>query len=441
MNVVQTPPAWRPKVVCGVTGSRGRPYPSYPNAVVPPAASQQRFAGGRVGRSFGAVVEAPVGPPAAPLRAARRDQNDGPAMTPMSGLRRLWNKSAGGGGDESRPWHPWTLPPVAQEEQGRFPRTARESLATDSPDARPTLLFRREFLGFTGGHLKVRHYFGHAMGSARFRPAIHFTPNSTWGPENPWLGIAAPSLTAWEPEAAGALFLGGLDWEAVPASTTTPVVNLIQGLGHAQAGDPKRRFLARPAVRICVSPEVAEAILATGEVNGPVVTIPNGLDAGSLPPPAARRDLDLLVSGFKNPSLARAIAAHFASSGLDVELLLHALPRREYASRLGRAEVAVTIPTEAEGFFLPALEAMAMGAIVVCPDCIGNRSFCRDGVTCLRPAYRVDAIVAAVEAALRMTASDRVAMRLAAVSEVEAHSLERERRAFLAVLDGFVSGG
>ena len=114
------------------------------------------------------------------------------------------------------------------------------------------------------------------------------------------------------------------------------------------------------------------------------------------------------------------------------------MPRREYLALFGRAEIAVPLPVQAEGFFLPALEAMAMGAVVVCPDCGGNRSFCRDLVTCLRPEYRLEAIVAAVEAALGMPAAARAAIRAAAAGEVDRHDLDREREAFLALLDGRV---
>lgn len=89
-------------------------------------------------------------------------------------------------------------------------------------DLRPTLLFRRDFRGLTGGHLKVWHYFRHALDSSRYRPAIHFTPESVRGPANPWDRAGRQPSSPWEPAAAGALFLAGLDWEAVPESRPRP---------------------------------------------------------------------------------------------------------------------------------------------------------------------------------------------------------------------------
>lgn len=304
------------------------------------------------------------------------------------------------------------------------------------PDFKGMLLFRRDFHGLTGGHLKVWHYYRHARESRRFRPRVFLTPGSVRGADNPWGAEADPPLDAWNPATAAALFVAGLDWIDVPDPCPVPVINLVQGVRHAATNDPRRTFLGRRAIRICVSPEVADAIRGTGEVNGPVHVIPNALDLAGMPASAAARDVAVVVAGMKNPALARSVASALVADGLRVDCLLDPLPRHEFLARLGRARVAVTLPLENEGFFLPALEAMAMGCLVVCPDCIGNRGFCRDRETAFRPAASLDAIVAAVRAAVVADAATVGAMRLAAAAEVERHGIERERRAFLEILDG-----
>lgn len=304
------------------------------------------------------------------------------------------------------------------------------------PDSKGMLLFRRDFHGLTGGHLKVWHYYRHARESLRFAPRVYLTPGSDRGPANPWCGGAEPVLDAWNPAAAAAVFVAGLDWIDVPDPCPAPVINLVQGVRHAAANDPRRPFLGRRAVRICVSAEVADAIRGTGEVNGPVHVIPNALDLVDMPPASVDRDIAVVVAGMKNPGLARGVARELVAAGLRVECLIDPLPRREFLTLFGRARVAVTLPLEREGFFLPALEAMAMGCLVVCPDCVGNRGFCRDGETAFRPPATRDAIVAAVQAAITADAAVADAMRAAAAAEVERHGLERERRAFLEILDG-----
>jgi glycosyltransferase involved in cell wall biosynthesis len=188
-------------------------------------------------------------------------------------------------------------------------------------------------------------------------------------------------------------------------------------------------------VRICVSGEVADAIRSTGEVNGPVITIPNAIEvpiAGSAP---AEHRIPLLVAGWKDAGLTAAVADRLRSTGFDPEVIAAPLPREAFLSRLAAARVVVLLPLEAEGCFLPALEAFALGCLVVCPDCIGNRQFCRDRETCLRPPYALGSIVAAVETAMAMAPAERERIVAAAAVEAAARGLEGERRAFLDVLD------
>jgi hypothetical protein len=132
---------------------------------------------------------------------------------------------------------------------------------------------------------------------------------------------------------ADALFLAGMDWDALPRAShewsPKPVINLIQGFRHA---DPQHRlyqFLANRAIRICVSPELADAVRGTGRANGPVHTIPNGMDLKAIqaPLPAQDRVIDLLIAGSKDPGLALELATHFRRQSLKVECLTEALPR------------------------------------------------------------------------------------------------------------------
>jgi hypothetical protein len=297
------------------------------------------------------------------------------------------------------------------------------------------LLFHRDFRGFSGGHLKVRHYFGHAEHSTRFRPRIFFTPGSVLGPANPWHGIVPRPLESWRPEEAAALFLAGLDWRAVPDPAPVPVINLVQGFGHADPDDPRHAFLRRPAVRICVSAEVAEALAATGIVNGPIHVIANAIDRDELPAGTALRDIPILIAGHKNPPFAHAVRDGLRRRGIESECLVDHLPRQAFLDRLARSAVALTIPLEREGFFLPGLEAMALGALVVCPDCGGNRGYCRDGETGFRPAYSVDEVVAATVTAATLDPAAKKTLLAAAAHELAQHGIAAERAAFLRILD------
>ncbi|MGL5135262.1 MAG: hypothetical protein ACRC78_22250 [Planktothrix sp.] len=42
-----------------------------------------------------------------------------------------------------------------------------------------------------------------------------------------------------------------------------------------------------------------------------------------------------------------------------------------------------------------------MGTLVICPDCIGNRSFCLPGYNCFRPDYTVESLLRTIQQALQ----------------------------------------
>ena len=151
-----------------------------------------------------------------------------------------------------------------------------------------TVLFHRDYQGFTGGHLKVWNYFRHAEHLDGWGARVYFSRESKWDEHNPWSVRREEVLTAWEPWEADVLFLGGYDWRMIPAAERArygkPIINLIQHVHHADPAHPLFEFLPHRALRVCVSTEVRDAIVATGKVNGPVVTIPNGIDLAEFPP-------------------------------------------------------------------------------------------------------------------------------------------------------------
>ena len=307
------------------------------------------------------------------------------------------------------------------------------------PDKR-LMLFHRDFQRFTGGHLKVWNYFNHVLGSKSFEPRIAFSPDSKWDETNPWQ-TARDYVTNWSPETADVLFLAGKDWNTIPpdelGNFSKPIVNLIQHPRHADPSDKLFGFLTNRAVRICVSQQVAGAIEKTGKVNGPIFVIPNGIELPDLSKTSEQeRPIEVLICGLKAPELARNIDQRLRQDeNVAVTPLLDWMPRNDYLDRLSQARIAVTLPRPTEGFYLPALEAMGCGALVVCPDCIGNRDFCNDGINCFRPAYDTNAIIAAIYKALAFSPDQAGEMRKRAAATVEEHSLERERATFLAILE------
>jgi len=287
--------------------------------------------------------------------------------------------------------------------------------------------------------LKVWDYFKHTKESALFEPEIYLSSSSLRDESNPWIAGGKKVLNQWEPCKADALFLAGLDWLVVPEDCDKPVINLVQGLRHAFPEDPRYAFLRRRATRICVSRQVADAIVSTGQVNGPVFTIPNGLDLVNMPKPASERDIPVLIAGYKEPNFAEALSGLLRTSGLNALCLTRQLPRSEYLSLISRSRVTVFLPNRllGEGFYLPALEGMALGTLVVCPDCVGNRDFCIDGNNCFMPDYSPNALSAACLEALNLDVAQINSLQKNGQMMAGLHNVEAERKSFLGILESF----
>ena len=249
----------------------------------------------------------------------------------------------------------------------------------------------------------------------------------------------------WEPADRDVLFLAGVDWRYLFGSgleaLANPRINLVQHVRHAHEGTELFRYLSERAVRICVSQEVADAISATGRPNGPVLTIPNGIDmapieaaGGGSPAGFDGRRRPVTIVGYKSPELARALSERLDAANIEHLLVCDFLDRSAFLALLGESRIAVCLPREREGFYLPALEAMASGCLVVTLDCVGNRGFCRHDENCLIAEHDPESLFRATRRVLAMSAPERERMHRRALDTAAGHSLDAERSRFQAIL-------
>ena len=310
--------------------------------------------------------------------------------------------------------------------------------------------FHRGIAPLSGGQVKHAHYFEHVRRMPGFAPVIAFSraaPSAFHARERERLWRAGDDERSqcWRPESGDVLFLAGTDWryraECGLAGSGHPRINLIQGLEHAREDSGLYAFLAEPAVRICISFEVARAISATGRVRGPVLTIPNGIDVapfepgeGGSPVGYESRAESVTIVGYKRPDLARALSERLRAEGIEHALHGELLGRSAFLDRLAGSRVAVCLPHPAEGFYLPALEAMASGALVVTLDCIGNRGFCHDHWNCVVAEPDSRSLLRAVRRIVSMSADECARMHSRARETVDRHALALERTRFHAIL-------
>jgi hypothetical protein len=247
-----------------------------------------------------------------------------------------------------------------------------------------------------------------------------------------------PSLVdSYEPEQADALFLAGDDWQALSEypgiELRKLVINLIQGFRHFVPGSFLFSYLSRKAVRICVSEELTTELHSTNEAQGPVYAIPNCIDHSLLPDSSQSDPAKVLIVGIKQPVLAAQLANSLLSRHINVECAIDPLSRAEFLAKMNESTPPVALPFEMEGFYLPALEAMAMGKALVCPDCLGNRSFCHDKINCLMPSRHLESIEATV---LRLLANPALTRQLQEQAFIDSQSyrIDKERERFTQVL-------
>jgi len=95
------------------------------------------------------------------------------------------------------------------------------------------------------------------------------------------------------------------------------------------------------------------------------------------------------------------------------------------------ADVFLATPMAEEGFYLPGLEAMAAGAIVVTSDAGGNLAYCSFGDNCVEADFdNADSYAKALTDLRAITVSEIERFRRAGYETVGRHTLDRERRQF-----------
>jgi hypothetical protein len=287
-----------------------------------------------------------------------------------------------------------------------------------------------------GGQIKSRDYFLHCLAHPALDPFISFTDADRF-PQHDALWKQVPHdrvLSEADVNEFDLFFISGRNWKYVPKDLSgKPVINLLQSISECAPGTPEHRYLRRAALRICVSDGVERA--SAPYRNGDAVVIEPGIPLDLFRPDEKRVAGAVLIWGRKDAPFATCLHEELRRRGIDADVLVDYLPRDQWARKLATLDVFVGLPHAEEGFYLPALEAMACGAAVVCADASGNRSFCLPGETCLSPPSRD--LVAHVSAVQRLLGERDLAdgIRAAGLSIAQRYSIDRERDAFHRLLE------
>lgn len=126
--------------------------------------------------------------------------------------------------------------------------------------------------------------------------------------------------------------------------------------------------------------------------------------------------------------VARVLAG---DPGFEFRAIREPVGWRELRGLYHWSDVFLATPLAEEGFYMPGLEAMAAGAVVISPDAGGNRAYCRFGENCVGVDLEdAEGYAAALKALRDGPVLEVELLRRAGYETVGRHTLERERELF-----------
>lgn len=309
--------------------------------------------------------------------------------------------------------------------------------------------------GSSGGHLKVLDYAVHAAELGfevnvvfkdenpnqnsiffrkpyfrRSRASINFCTANTFRPSTQeTILFSLPSDWKWIEK----LFAGALESQRV--------IHLIQNTRHSnhyfQEGFA-RALLAKNFFRICITNQVRDSILPYVE-NDRTETVIHGFDTRHFEPNAfslEKKGLRVCVNEFKSDIGSQVFTALRKSHPkLRLVKIKKGASWGKIKQQLSKSDVFLGSPDPQEGLYLPGLEAMSSGCLLIQPDAGGTALYSRHKVTSIEPELNdVDSYVKAFEWAL-LNPIESAAIVESGVSLAQTLSLESEMEGLHRVLN------
>jgi Glycosyl transferases group 1 len=304
-----------------------------------------------------------------------------------------------------------------------------------------------------GGVVKIFDYVNHAL-SLGYEPVIA-CPES-YKPGLPLFGI--PRFSGISPEngvkftdlekvAVGPHDLVFLSWpnhyEIVEPRLSRwtrheQVIFIVQNIRWANpsfTGGYAVRLLSRPMARIMTNDVVLEAVRPYLNPSSMTEVIRLGNDSGFFAKERTGPFGSPLKVGYTTwkSDVGDRVAALLGGpdSGFSFRAIREPVGWDELRKLYHWADVFLATPLVEEGFYMPGLEAMAAGAVVVSSDAGGNRAYCRFGENCLQVGFEDAQSYADALRALRGYRIDEIdRLRSGGYEAVKLHTLERERELF-----------
>ncbi len=193
------------------------------------------------------------------------------------------------------------------------------------------------------------------------------------------------------------------------------------------------RLLSRPMARIMTNDVVLEAVKPYLNETSMTEVIDLGHDAAFF---AKKRSggfgprVKVAYTAWKS-DVGDRVAREVRDPAFEFRAIRNPVGWDELRELYHWADVFLATPLVEEGFYLPGLEAMAAGAVVLSPDAGGNRAYCEFGQNCLRVELDDPASYVEVLSSLKATDPSQIErLRRRGYETTGRHTLSREGELF-----------
>lgn len=220
------------------------------------------------------------------------------------------------------------------------------------------------------------------------------------------------------------------------------LIHIVQNTRHANpafADGWGVRALTRPMTRIVINDQVRDAITPFLNPRSLTEVIPLGHRAEHFSVDRASGLPEPLTVGYTTwkSTVGDRVAERFRDDpGIRFRAIREPADWDELRALYAESDVFLCTPGPQEGFYLPGLEAMAAGCVVLTPDAGGNLAYAFFGENCLEvPFEDADGYAARIREVRALPDEEVTRLRQAGRERVVAHALAAEGERFGALLD------
>lgn len=218
------------------------------------------------------------------------------------------------------------------------------------------------------------------------------------------------------------------------------IVQNVRWANPAFTGGYALRLLSRPMARIMTNDVVLEAVRPYLNASSMTEVIQIGHESGFFAKERTGGFGSTIKVGYTTwkSHVGDRVAGLLEEpdSGFEFKAIREPVGWDELRKLYHWADVFLATPLAEEGFYLPGLEAMAAGAVVISPDAGGNRAYCNFGENCLPVDFEDASSYVDVLQALKTYGPEEVdRLRRNGYETVGLHTLTHEQERFGEFMD------